>query len=276
MQGDNVVEVQEGSKVESIVVPIKKTSGRQIDANRRNAQKSTGAKTSEGKERSSMNALKHGAFQKVFPSSLANQEDFNLFESIHLGLIDAWIPQGAQEENCVCMITVAYFKLFRLDRYEFDLIQMEIEKLLPSDGGELAAYLEKAEETVEILRNFDEDPLSAIESLADWDGLVNEEKIMILQKVSKNLENPESNIYENQEVLRAGVFKLADQIGKEAEKKRGDHEKLKRMAFVNAFPSEEVIAKLSKYGGPIQKTITQNIKLLVTLQGIRKKRSGEK
>ena len=36
------------------------TSFRQIDANRRNARKSTGPTTKEGKERSRCNAVRHG------------------------------------------------------------------------------------------------------------------------------------------------------------------------------------------------------------------------
>ena len=39
-------------------------SQRQIDANRRNAQKSTGPKTQPGRERSRLNALKHGLSRK--------------------------------------------------------------------------------------------------------------------------------------------------------------------------------------------------------------------
>ena len=40
------------------------TSVKQIAANRRNAQKSTGPRTPEGRAVSKMNALKHGIFSK--------------------------------------------------------------------------------------------------------------------------------------------------------------------------------------------------------------------
>ena len=40
------------------------TSAAQMDANRSNAQKSTGPRTPEGKETASQNALKHGLFAR--------------------------------------------------------------------------------------------------------------------------------------------------------------------------------------------------------------------
>ena len=44
----------------------KKVSQKQIDANRRNAQKSTGPKTKEGKAKSSMNSIKYGIYSDKF------------------------------------------------------------------------------------------------------------------------------------------------------------------------------------------------------------------
>jgi hypothetical protein len=51
----------------------------QILANRRNAQKSTGPRTSEGKTVVSQNAVTHGLYARKTVISSENQEDFDLF-----------------------------------------------------------------------------------------------------------------------------------------------------------------------------------------------------
>ena len=55
------------------------TSQRRIDANRRNAQRSTGPRTPQGKKRSSRNALKHGFCSTG--SSLTPLEDREAYQS---------------------------------------------------------------------------------------------------------------------------------------------------------------------------------------------------
>ena len=47
--------------------PPRKTSQKQIEANRRNAQRSTGPRTEEGKGRSSRNAVRHGVYGSPVP-----------------------------------------------------------------------------------------------------------------------------------------------------------------------------------------------------------------
>ncbi len=61
------------------------TSVKQIEANRRNAQKSTGPKTNEGKEVSRLNVLKHGLLAEML---LLPDENVEAFEQLREGLYD--------------------------------------------------------------------------------------------------------------------------------------------------------------------------------------------
>lgn len=93
----------------------RKTSQARIDANRRNAQKSTGPRTPEGKERSKRNHTSHGFFcaNLVLPG-----EDFWCFEYLREHLIDDYRPQNHAELLVVDRIVIASWKLSRLQRAE--------------------------------------------------------------------------------------------------------------------------------------------------------------
>ena len=57
------------------------TSFRQIDANRRNARKSTGPITEEGKHHSRCNAVRHGLTAETIIGALEDAEDYKAFEA---------------------------------------------------------------------------------------------------------------------------------------------------------------------------------------------------
>jgi len=79
---------------------------RQIEANRRNSQKSTGPKTEEGKAISSQNAIKHCLHAKDF---LLFFEDFDGYESFRHKLMEDQAPQTAEEIMYIDQICQSYF-----------------------------------------------------------------------------------------------------------------------------------------------------------------------
>ena len=104
-----------------------KISQKQLQANRRNAQLSTGPKTPEGKQRVKWNALKHGLLARsaVIPTgdSFENRAEF---ESLLTHLHEDLKPVGILEEMLVEKIAVAYWRLRRAVRAEAGEIRQEL------------------------------------------------------------------------------------------------------------------------------------------------------
>ena len=62
------------------------TSFRQIEANRRNAHKSTGPTSEEGKQQSRRNAVRHGLTAETVIGALEEAEDYKTCSIGHLSL----------------------------------------------------------------------------------------------------------------------------------------------------------------------------------------------
>jgi hypothetical protein len=81
------------------------TSFRQIEANRRNAQLSTGPVTEEGKRRSRQNAVRHGLTAETVIDALEDAEDYAAFEMAITADYDA---QSAVERELVLRLQACY------------------------------------------------------------------------------------------------------------------------------------------------------------------------
>ena len=87
----------------------------QIRANRKNAKKSTGPRTNEGKARSAQNALKHGLLAR---DAVLPDEDPADFDRQLCDLEDTIEPKNALEFELVRQIVDAQWRLRRLTRLE--------------------------------------------------------------------------------------------------------------------------------------------------------------
>ena len=94
-----------------------------VEANRQNAQKSTGPKTEEGKARSSQNSVRHGILAQHMYLTDTPAESPENFEIIMSGLYDAYNPQDGHETILIQRIAVSYWRLARAYRYESHCLQ---------------------------------------------------------------------------------------------------------------------------------------------------------
>ncbi len=98
------------------------TSLRQIEANRRNALKSTGPKTEEGKQASRRNAVRHGLTAETVIGALEDTEDYKAFEAAITADYDA---QSAVERELVLRLASILWRLRRATMMETGLFEIE-------------------------------------------------------------------------------------------------------------------------------------------------------
>jgi hypothetical protein len=102
------------------------TSYRQIEANRRNALKSTGPKSEEGKQASRCNALRHGLTAETIVGSLEDAEDYKAFEAAITADYDA---QSAVERELVLQLASILWRLRRATTMETGLFEIQADHM---------------------------------------------------------------------------------------------------------------------------------------------------
>jgi hypothetical protein len=113
---------------------------KQIAANRRNAQKSTGPKSEEGKTKAKFNALKHGM---TADTAVLPYEDPNSYEQLREALIDQYRPANAGEQMLVELVVVNYWRLLRARRVETASFRLHIEAIKRHNGKGAAPTLDE-------------------------------------------------------------------------------------------------------------------------------------
>jgi len=101
------------------------TSPKKTEANRRNAKRSTGPKTPEGKAKTSRNAVKHGALAVV--PVLRGMEVSEEWEAHLRGVRSSLSPVGYLEEVLVDRIALLLWRMGRVARFELEALVTGIE-----------------------------------------------------------------------------------------------------------------------------------------------------
>ena len=102
------------------------TSFRQIKANRRNARKSTGPISQEGKQRSRCNAIRHGLTAETVIGALEDADDYHAFEAAIIADYDA---QSAVERELVLRLASLLWRLRRATTMETGLFEIQTDYL---------------------------------------------------------------------------------------------------------------------------------------------------
>ena len=113
----------------AIAEPMRKTmSLKQIAANRRNAQKSTGPQTPAGRAVSKMNAVKHGILSKeVLVRGMFIKENGREFAALHQRFWEELMPVGPMEEMLVDQIVTTHWRLRRALKAESGEIALSVD-----------------------------------------------------------------------------------------------------------------------------------------------------
>ncbi len=124
-----------------------------IEANRRNARRSTGPRTARGKANSRRNALKHGFLAKeLLIAGGEGKESSAEFAQLLQGLTDYFQPEGLPEELLVEQIAAAYWRLRRLHQHEVGEIRRRLDDAPTAVTNEKLQRLKQCQSTLALQR----------------------------------------------------------------------------------------------------------------------------
>jgi len=169
---------------------------KQIEANRKNAKRSTGPKSAKGKARVSKNAIRHGVCSiNPVVHDLENLDTWKAFEK---GIRDSLAPVGLLEETLAARVTLCLWRLRRTASYETGATRQAVEWKKEADEDQrYACHLESLIEQKENELQTCQDPTSRSQlqaTIRQWRRHAEDKKIACIGRIMLDgvLPNPDS------------------------------------------------------------------------------------
>jgi hypothetical protein len=159
------------------------TSPSRIEINRAHAQHSTGPKTQAGKQRSSLNALRHGLTGQIV---VMPTEDLEAYQSHLESFTGEYHPEGATEANLVQALADTSWRLNRVAALETNLLTLGM--INPSPIADAPSQIQDAMSIVAAL----ESQSKALSNLS-----------LHSQRLSRQFERTVAQLRDLQEIRRA-------------------------------------------------------------------------
>ncbi|MGD1080766.1 MAG: hypothetical protein ABR881_20790 [Candidatus Sulfotelmatobacter sp.] len=154
------------------------TSQKKVEANRRNAQLSTGPTSAEGKETSSLNASKHGLLAKdVVITNRRTKEDQAEFDGLLAEMRDCYRPVGIAEDLLVREMTISYWRSARALRCERGHVTCAIGAPDESELSELEITILTGKSPADAHRSLLESSRGIKFLLSTWEEVNNELRV---------------------------------------------------------------------------------------------------
>jgi hypothetical protein len=126
----------------------------QVAANRRNAKKSTGPRSADGKKRASLNHVKHGMTAKTV---ILLHESANDYDEIREALIKDYAPATTQELMLVDQIAAGYWRTIRSRRFETAMFDNQLRTAKRKHGKDTSPNSKDDEGCAVILQVVDQE-----------------------------------------------------------------------------------------------------------------------
>ena len=227
-------------------------TNRQITANRRNARKSTGPRSSAGKSASKRNALAHGlrAAEVLLPD-----EDESGYRQFKQEVFNDFAPANAVESELVERIVSYFWRLRRCRRVEANLLGGGTHIMEPILQTGHQSYVDAL-----VRQN---DPFRSVDELSDAEVL---RRLLILR-----LQDPSGYVESDRfidNVSNEGLAELAIEETKK-EKQRNPLTYDIALGFSENTSKDDTLSKLARYETGLDRALFRCIHELQRLQAIR-------